>query len=1034
MIDGIIKWSLRNRFVVVVAAVVLMVWGAIEANRMPVEVFPNLTAPTVTVVVEAHGMAPEEIENQVTFPIETSLGGAPGVRRVRSSTGIGYTVINADFDWGQDLYRARQIISERLQQIRGSMPPDVEPPTLAPMTSVMGEIMFVALTAEEGAEVSPRAIRTEADWTVKRQLQSVTGVSNVVPIGGDVKQFQVNVDPDKLAAHDLALNQVSEALESSNDNTSAGFYRENGREYLIYGIGRLHDPDDISQVGLASRDGTPVTIGEIGDVKVGNALKRGDGSYNGRDAVVIGIQKQPNANTLALTERVDDKLDRIEASLPEGMTVQRDLFRQADFIEVAVDNVVEALRDGAILVVLIILLFLGNWRATVIAATAIPLALMTAVLVLKATGGSINTMTLGGMAIAVGAIVDDAIIDVENVVRRLRDYHHSDDDERSTLEVVFAASSEIRSAIVYATTIIVLVFLPLFFLQGIEGRILQPLGVAYIVSLVASLAVALTLTPALCLYLLPETTGVTETEEGAVMGWLESMYQPILDWSIGHWKTVVGVAVAASAVAVFGFMQAGQSFLPTFNEGSLTIAAVTQPGTSLESSDRLAQRVEEVLLQQPEVTSTARRTGRAQGNEHAQGVYSSEIDVNLEMQDRSKAEMLADLRADLNTVPGMNITIGQPISHRIDHMLSGTRANVAVKLFGEDLQRLRSLADEARGVMAGVDGVVDLNISKILDVPFLEVDFDRRAIAEHGLNVGEVAETVETAFRGHAVTRIVDGQRAFDVLVRYDDSAKSDVATIRQTLIDTPTGARVPLHALADIQRTREPNRISRENGERKLVVSCNVAGGDLVGVVEKIRRRIDDSIDFPEGYHVEYGGQFESATRASQRITWAAAIVLLAVLALLVIPLNSFRDAVLVMANLPLALIGGVAGVWATGGIVSISSLIGFVMLFGIATRNGLLMVTRIRQLFFDEGVTRVAKAVRIGARERLAPILMTALSAGLGLVPLAMKIGAPGGEIQGPMAVVILFGLVSSTFLNMIVVPALYNRFGALNHETNH
>ncbi len=1034
MIDGIIKWSLRNRFVVVVAAVVLMVWGAIEANRMPVEVFPNLTAPTVTVVVEAHGMAPEEIENQVTFPIETSLGGAPGVRRVRSSTGIGYTVINADFDWGQDLYRARQIISERLQQIRGSMPPEVEPPTLAPMTSVMGEIMFVALTAEEGAEVSPRAIRTEADWTVKRQLQSVSGVSNVVPIGGDVKQFQVTVDPDKLAAHDLALDQVSEALESSNDNTSAGFYRENGREYLIYGIGRLHDPDDISQVGLASRDGTPVTIGEIGDVKVGNALKRGDGSYNGRDAVVIGIQKQPNANTLALTERVDDKLDRIEASLPEGMTVQRDLFRQADFIEVAVDNVVEALRDGAILVVLIILLFLGNWRATVIAATAIPLALMTAVLVLKATGGSINTMTLGGMAIAVGALVDDAIIDVENVVRRLREYHHRDDDDRSTLEVVFAASSEIRSAIVYATTIIVLVFLPLFFLQGIEGRILQPLGVAYIVSLVASLAVALTVTPALCLYLLPETAGVTETEEGAVMGWLESAYQPILDWSIGHWKTVVGLAVAGSAVAVFGFMQAGQSFLPTFNEGSLTVAAVTQPGTSLESSDRLAQRVEEVLLRQPEVTSTARRTGRAEGNEHAQGVYSSEIDVNLEMQDRSKAEMLADLRADLKTVPGMNITIGQPISHRIDHMLSGTRANVAVKIFGEDLQRLRSLADEARGVMAEVDGVVDLNISKILDVPFLEVDFDRRAIAEHGLNVGDVAETVETAFRGHAVTRIVDGQRAFDVLVRYDDSAKSDVETIRQTLIDTPTGARVPLHALADIKRTREPNRISRENGERKLVVSCNVAGGDLVGVVEQIRRRIDDSVDFPEGYHVEYGGQFESATRASQRITWAAAVVLLAVLALLVIPLNSFRDAVLVMANLPLALIGGVAGVWATGGIVSISSLIGFVMLFGIATRNGLLMVTRIRQLFFDEGVTRVAKAVRIGARERLAPILMTALSAGLGLVPLAMKIGAPGGEIQGPMAVVILFGLVSSTFLNMVVVPALYNRFGALNHETNH
>ncbi len=1031
MIDGIIKWSLENRFIVVVGAVVLMVWGAIQASRMPVEVFPNLTAPTVTVVVEAHGMAPEEIENQVTFPIETTLNGAPGVRRVRSSTGIGYTVINADFDWGQDLYRARQIVSERLQQVRGSLPPGIEPPTLAPMTSVMGEIMFVALTAEEGSQVSPRALRTEADWSVKRRLQSVEGVSNVVPIGGDVKQFEVVVDPERLAAYDLGLDEVSHALEQSNQNTSAGFYQENGREYLIYGVGRLHDTEDISRVGFGTRDGTSITVGDLGEVKVGEALKRGDGSYNGKDAVVIGIQKQPNANTLALTKRVDEQLRRIEASLPEGMTVKQDLFRQADFIEVSVDNVVEALRDGAILVVLIILIFLGNWRATVIAATAIPLALMAAVLVLSAMGGSINTMTLGGMAIAVGAIVDDAIIDVENVVRRLREYHRGDDD-RSVLRVVFDASSEIRSAIVYATAIIVMVFLPLFFLQGIEGRLLQPLGVAYIVALCASLAVALTVTPALCLYLLPDTDGVKQTQKGKVMGWLESSYKPLLDWSIDHWKAVVGFAVAASLVAILAFLQAGQSFLPTFNEGSLTIAAVTQPGTSLKTSDRLGEQVEKVLLQQPEVTSTARRTGRAKGNEHAQGVYSSEIDVSLQMKDRSKKEMLADLRADLQAIPGMNITIGQPITHRIDHMLSGTRANVAVKIFGENLSRLRTLADEVRGAMSGVDGVVDLNISKILDVPFLKVDFDRRAIARHGLNVAEVAETVETAFRGHEVTRIVDGQRAFEVLVRYDESATSSVETIRQTLVDTPNGARVPLKSLADIRRTREPNRISREDGQRKLVVSCNVSGGDLVGVVEEIRRRVDQSVDFPDGYHVEYGGQFESATRASRMIAIAAIVVFFAVLALLVMPLNSLRDATLVMANLPLALIGGVAGVWATGGIVSISSLIGFVMLFGIATRNGLLMVTRIRQLYFDEGITRVREAVATGAMERLAPILMTALSAGLGLVPLALKIGEPGGEIQGPMAVVILFGLVSSTFLNMVVVPALYNRFGALNDES--
>ncbi|MFB6351643.1 MAG: efflux RND transporter permease subunit, partial [Bradymonadaceae bacterium] len=570
--------------------------------------------------------------------------------------------------------------------------------------------------------------------------------------GGDVKQFQVLVDPQKLASYNLALDEVSHKLEGSNQNTSAGFYKESGREYLIYGLGRLHDTKDIAQVRLATRDGAPVTVGDVGEVRVGAALKRGDGSYNGRDAVIVGIQKQPNANTLALTERVDEQLGRIEESLPEGMTIERDLFRQADFIEVAVDNVVEALRDGAILVVLIILLFLANWRATIIAATAIPLALMAAVLVLKATGGSINTMTLGGMAIAVGAIVDDAIIDVENVVRRLRE-EHRDAKDRSAMDVVFAASSEIRSAIVYATLIIVLVFLPLFFLQGIEGRLLQPLGVAYIVSLGASLLVALTVTPALCLYLLPGTSGVEDAEGGKVMGWLESGYTPILDWSIAHWKTVVGVSVVLSAGAVVGFTQAGQSFLPSFNEGSLTVAAVTQPGTSLETSDRLGKQVEEVLLSQPEVTSTARRTGRAEQNEHAQGVYSSEIDVSLEMKDRSKAEMLADLREDLKAVPGMNITIGQPISHRIDHMLSGTRANVAVKIFGSDLHRLRTLAKQVRSAMSGVDGVVDLNISKVLDVPFLEVDFDRRAIAEHGLNVGEVAETVETAYRGHVVSR-----------------------------------------------------------------------------------------------------------------------------------------------------------------------------------------------------------------------------------------------------------------------------------------
>jgi len=1025
MIDGIIRWSLENRVAVVAAAAVLLVWGAREATRMPVDVFPNLTAPTVSVVVEGHGMAPEELETQVTIPLESSLAGAPNVRRIRSNTGIGNVVVDADFEWGTDLYRARQIVSERLQQVRSNLPPGVESPKLAPMTSVMGEIMFVALSAAPDSGVSPIELRTQADWTLERQLPSVPGISNVVTIGGGVKQFQVVVDPERIAAHDLALADVREALEHSSENTSAGFYRENDREYLIYGIGRLHGVDDLERVRVATTGGRPVTVGEIGEVRVGEALERGDGSFNGRDAVVVGLQKQPETNTLELTERVDRRLDALERTLPEGMRLQRDLFRQADFIEVAVDNVREALRDGAILVVLIILVFLANWRATVIAATAIPLALLAAVLALKATGGSINTMTLGGMAIAVGAIVDDAIIDVENVVRRLRERSGEDD---SALEVVFAASSEIRSAIVYATLVIVLVFLPLFFLSGIEGRLLQPLGVAYVVAILASLGVALTVTPALCLYLLPRTPGVEEAEPGWVMRWMESTYAPILDWSIDHWKTVAGTALVALAVAVGGYLRAGQSFLPRFNEGALTISAVTLPGTSLETSDELGEQIERILLSHPEVVSTARRTGRARGDEHAQGVYSAEIDATLEMRDRPKAKFLAALRDDLRAVPGMNITIGQPLSHRIDHMLSGTRANVAVQVFGDDLHRLRSLAGEIREVVDGVPNVVDLGVSKVRDVPFLEVDFDRRAIARHGLDVGGVAETVEMAFRGVEVARVVQKQRAFDVLVRYDEEAKRNVEAIRQTLVATPDGARVPLEALADIRRTREPNRIEREDGERKMVVSCNVAGGDLVGTVEAIRARVREAVDLPTGYHVQYDGQFESATRASRTMTLLAGAVVLAIFVLLVVPLNSFRDAGLVMANLPLALIGGVAGVYATGGVVSLSALIGFVMLFGIATRNGLLMVTRVRQLYLEEGVSEVREAVRIGARERLAPIVMTALSAGLGLVPLALKIGAPGGEIQGPMAVVILSGLVTSTLLNMVVVPALYAQFGAL------
>lgn len=1026
MIDGIIRWSLENRFFVVLAAVSLFVWGTWQTLTMPVDVFPNLTAPTVSVVAEAHGMAPEEVESQITYPIETALNGATGVRRVRSATGVGVSVIWVEFEWGTDIFRARQIVSEKLQLVRSQLPPDVEQPTMGPISSVMGEIMFVALTSSKH---DPVRVRTEADWVVRKRLLAVPGVSQVIPIGGGVKQYQVHVDPAKLSAFGIGLNEVADALRATNENVSAGFYRENGREYLIYGLGRVERTSDIGKTLLGMRGGLPVTIDDIGEVEIAPALKRGEGAFNGRDAVVLGIQKQPDANTLELTQRLDGVFDDLERSLPEGMELHRHIFRQADFITVAVQNVTHALRDGAILVILIILIFLANGRATAITAAAIPLSLLAAVLVLKAMGGSINTMTLGGMAIAVGALVDDAIVDVENVVRRLRlNAQKPESDQLSNLEVIFLASKEVRSSIVFATLIIILVFLPLFFLSSVEGRLLEPLGIAYVVSLAASLLVALTVTPALCYYLLPGTKAIEQHGDSRMLKFLKGLYRPILHSTVRKWPAIVVMSVVGLAAAIGGLTTAGQAFLPPFNEGSLTVAAVTLPGTSLETSHALGKQVDEILLSHPEVVATSRRTGRAELDEHAQDVNASELEVSLSMKDRSEEEFLAALRADLARLPGVNITIGQPISHRIDHMLSGTRANIAIKIFGPDLYELRRLAKNVEQAVAAVPGVVDLNVEQQMDIPFLVVDFDREAILRHGLQVRDVAETIETGFVGHDVSRIIEGQRGFDLIVKYPDWATQSVEQIRETLITTPGGARVPLHALAEVRRDLRPNRVSRENVQRKIVVSCNVSSADLVGVVEKIRGRVAADVAFPAGYHVEYGGQFESATEASRTLTALTAVVVVGIFLLLFISLRSGRDALLVMANLPLALIGGVVGVYVLDGVLSVASLIGFITLFGVATRNGLLMVSHIRHLQQEEGVQDPFEAVTRGAMERLAPIMMTALASGLGLIPLALQAGEPGSEIQAPMAMVIIFGLVSSTALNMVVVPALYLRFGDL------
>ena len=1025
MIEKIIQWSLNNRVFVVAGALLLMLWGGYQTSKMPVDVFPDLTAPTVTVVTEAHGMAPGEVETVITFPIETALNGASGVRRVRSVSDVGISVVTVEFEWGTDIYQARQIVAEKLQLARSSLPTEIPAPVMAPVSSVMGEILFIALASDKHDAIE---LKTTADWVLRRRLLAVPGVAEVINIGGDTKQYQVIVQAERLAAYGLTLDEVVQALRNANQNASAGFYAEGGQEYLIHGVGRMLKPEDIADTAIVMRQGVPVLVRQVAEVKVGAAPKRGTGAHNGKPAVVLGIQKQPGANTLDLTQRLDRVLADIQASLPPGMKIETRIFRQADFITTSINNLLAALRDGSILIVAIVFAFLMSARATGVTLVAIPLSLLTAILAMKFMGATLNTMTLGGMAIALGVLVDDAIIVVENIVRRLRENNVKPETEKRPVpRVVFEATLEIQGSIVFATLIIMLVFLPLFFLSGVEGRLMAPLGLAYVVSLAASLLVAVSVTPVLSLWLLPASRTVRDAREPRLAVWLKRCYALVLDATLLRWKLIALVSVVALTLALTALTFAGRSFLPEFNEGSLTISAVTLPGTSLEVSNGLAQRVDQILLKQPEVVATARRTGRAELDPHAQGIHASEIDVSLVMKNRGKAVFLADLRKEFATLAGMNIVIGQPISHRIDHMLSGTRANIAIKIFGNDLYELRRLAGEIKGIAEKVPGAVDVAVDQQTDIPFLTVKFRRDALARHGLSVKQVAEAIETAFSGQAVTKILDGQASFDLTVRYDPAVKENIETIRGTLIMSPSGARLPLSALAEIRKDRGPNMISRENVQRKIVVMANVAGRDLGGVVEDIRSRVVTGVKLPVGYHVEYGGQFESAAQASRVLLLLGGAVTVGIFLLLFAAFHSARDAVVVMLNLPLALIGGVIGVYISGGVLSVASIIGFITLFGIATRNGIMMIAHIQHLLEVEGVSDLASAVKRGAEERLIPILMTALAAGLALAPLAISGGEPGSEIQAPMAIVILSGLISATALNMIVVPAIYLRFGS-------
>jgi CzcA family heavy metal efflux pump len=1021
MIDFLLRISLKRRWLVLAAAALLSVFGVMRAAQMPIDVFPDLTAPRVTIVTESTGMAPEEVERLITFPIETTVNGVAGVRRVRSASAPGISIVWVEFDWDTDGIVARQRVTERLQGL-AALPPEAETPILAPPSSVMGEIAFIALSSEED---DPLELRRVGEVEVRRRLLAVRGVAQVVALGGLERQYQVIADPERLERYDLTLDDLVGALHLGNKNVPGGYVIGQGQESVVRVLGRSHSEEELSDITVALRGEHPVRVRDVADVRLGAALPRGTASYNGKPAVVLSIVKQPGADTLDVTRRVDEALDVLAPSLDQRkMTVHRDLFRQADFIDKAVSNLMAVLRDGALLVIGVLLLFLWSIRPTVISAVALPLSLLLSVIVLDALGFSLDTMTLGGLAIAIGELVDDAIVDVENVVRRLRDRIRLPEAERKPVIVtVLDASREIRSSIVSATAILMIVLLPLLFLGGLEGRLLLPLGVAYLVSIASSLIVAVTVTPAMCSLLLPKAIHASG-KEPPIMHGIVQLYEPTLRFTLKHPRTVVaaGALTIAAGIGALGFT--GRSFLPEFNEGSLTIAAVTLPGTSLEQSNTLGALAERALLADPAVVSTARRTGRAERDEHVQGVEAAEIDVRLRDDPRSKEQLLADIRDRLAAVPGVQFTLGQPISHRIDHMISGQRAALSIKVIGENLSALRSYAEQVRAAVADVPGLVDLSVEQMVNVPQVVVRVDRHAASQYGLSPGQAAQAAGTALWGSEAGRIYEYGTVTDVIVRYGEDARESLDTVKSTRVPTPSGAVVPVSAFADVTADRGPNYVLRENVERRIVVTANVAERDLRSVYEDVRARVAERVQLPPTVRVEYAGQFEREEAAGSQLLLFGIIAILGIVLILFATLRSVRRTAIVLVNLPLALAGGVVGVFLGGGVLSIASIIGFITLFGIATRNGILLATRTRDLEL-EGVERT-QAVAQSARERLAPILMTAVTAGLGLLPLALALDEPGSEIQAPMALVILSGLATSTALNMVVGPALLAKWG--------
>ena len=1019
MLNKIIQYSLHNRLLVMIAAIALLVWGSITAHNMEVDVFPDLNAPTVVVMTEAQGMAPEEVERLVTFPVETAVNGATDVRRVRSSSTTGFSVVWVEFEWGTNIYTARQIVSEKLATLGEALPSNVGQPTLGPQSSILGEIMIIGLTADT---TSLQDLRTIADWTIRPRLLSTGGVAQVAVIGGDIKEYQILLDPARMKHYGITLEEVLPALENMNQNATGGILYEYGNEYIVQGVMATTHTDELGKAVIKTIDDVPVMISDIAEISIGaKTPKLGLASEKGKPAVLVTVTKQPSTNTLELTDKLDASVAELQKTLPSDVKISTDIFRQSRFIDSSINNIQKALFEGSIFVIVVLFFFLMNFRTTIISLVALPLSLLMAILVMHALGITINTMSLGGLAIAIGSLVDDAIVDVENVYKRLRENRLKPSEERRpAIEIVFEGSKEVRMPILNSTLIIVACFLPLFFLSGMEGRMLIPLGIAFIVALFASTIVALTLTPVLCSYMLTSEKALRKSEkEPFVSRSLKKIYHRALDWALRHKKVVIGSSLTLLVVSILILFNLGRSFLPPFNEGSLTINISTMPGISLEESDKMGQMTEEILLGIPEIKTVARKTGRAELDEHALGVNVSEIEAPFELEKRSRDEFLADVREQLSVLKGVNVEIGQPISHRIDAMLSGTKANIAIKLFGNDLNKLYSLGTEIKGAIQDIQGIADLTLEQQVERPQLQIKPKRDMLAKYGITLPQFSEFINVALSGQVVSQVNENGRIFDLTVKVDDRKRSSMEEIGELTIDA-NGRKIPLHYVAEILPLVGPNTISRENVQRKIVVSANVAGRDLKGVVNDIRKTVSEQITLPEGYHVEYGGQFESEAAASRTLFLTSMISILIIFLILFHEFRSVPLSGIIMLNLPLAIIGGVISIWFTSGVISIPSIIGFISLFGIATRNGILLVSHYNWLR-AEGYN-LRESILQGSLDRLNPILMTALSSALALIPLAMGGDLPGNEIQSPMAQVILGGLLSSTLLNGFVVPIVY------------